>query len=73
MRKKYHNISHKGLLQWVSPFGCTPTPPPRPQAEVGECLKQCRAERLDREGTLLRLATTVEGVYVPQFYESPAG
>ena len=40
---------------------------------MGECLKQCRAERLDREGTLLRLATTVEGVYVPQFYESPAG
>ena len=34
---------------------------------------QCKAERLDREGTLDRLATTVEGVYVPQFYESPAG
>ncbi len=43
------------------------------QAEVGQCLKQCRAEGLDREAVLFRLATTVEGVYVPQFYDSPAG
>lgn len=45
----------------------------QPQAEVGQCLKQCREEGLDREGVLYRLATTVEGVYVPQFYDSPAG
>ena len=39
--------------------------------EIGECLKACRAEGLDRAGVLLRLATSVEGVYVPQFYEAP--
>ncbi len=37
------------------------------------CLRQCRAEGLDREATLFRLATTVEGVYVPQFYDAPGG
>ena len=34
--------------------------------EIGQCLQRCKAERLDREATLLRLATSVEGVYVPQ-------
>ncbi len=43
------------------------------QAEIGHCLKQCRAEGLDREAVLFRLATSVEGVYVPQFYEAPRG
>ncbi|GAB4820873.1 hypothetical protein N2152v2_007919 [Parachlorella kessleri] len=42
-------------------------------AEIGHCLKQCRAEGLDREAVLFRLATSVEGVYVPQFYEAPRG
>lgn len=41
--------------------------------DIGRCLKACRAEGLDRETTLFRLATTVEGVYVPQFYDSPPG
>ena len=41
--------------------------------ESGQCLQRCRAEALDRDATLLRLATTVEGVYVPQFYEAPNG
>jgi hypothetical protein len=41
--------------------------------EIGECLKQCKADRLDRVETLFRLATSVEGVYVPQFYQSIEG
>lgn len=41
--------------------------------EIGQCLRQCRAERLDREATLFRLAIRVEGVYVPQFYDAPQG
>ena len=41
--------------------------------EIGQCLRACRAERLDREATLFRLATSVEGVYVPQFYQAPEG
>jgi radical SAM superfamily enzyme YgiQ (UPF0313 family) len=41
--------------------------------EIGDCLRQCRLEGLDREGTLFRLATTVDGVYVPQFYDPPKG
>lgn len=40
---------------------------------MGACLKRCKAEGLDREGVLFQLATTVEGVYVPQFYDSPGG
>jgi hypothetical protein len=36
--------------------------------EIGRCLQACRAERLDREATLFRLATTVDGVYVPQVW-----
>lgn len=41
--------------------------------EIGQCLRRCRADRLDREATLHRLATEVEGVYVPQFYQPPDG
>ncbi|KAL4447381.1 hypothetical protein ABPG77_007414 [Micractinium sp. CCAP 211/92] len=41
--------------------------------EIGQCLQRCRADRLDREATLHRLATEVEGVYVPQFYLPPDG
>lgn len=41
--------------------------------EIGQCLRQCRAEGLDRDATLYRLATSVDGVYVPQFYEAPDG
>ena len=41
--------------------------------EIGQCLRQCRAEGLDRDATLYRLATSVEGVYVPQFYDAPGG
>lgn len=32
-----------------------------------------QAERLSRDATLLRLATSVQGVYVPQFYEQLEG
>eukprot|EP00898_Chlorokybus_atmophyticus_P001515 jgi/Chlat1/2364/Chrsp17S02639 len=41
--------------------------------EIGQCLKGCKAKGLSRIETLYRLATTVKGVYVPQFYEAPAG
>lgn len=41
--------------------------------EIGNCLRTCREESLDRDSTLFRLSTTVEGVYVPQFYASPEG
>lgn len=41
--------------------------------EIGQCLRRCRADGLDRESTLHRLATEVEGVYVPQFYQAPDG
>ena len=41
--------------------------------EIGESLKRSRKAQLDRETTLFKLATEVEGVYVPQFYDSPAG
>lgn len=34
--------------------------------EIGRCLQECRADGLDRESTLLRLALEVDGVYVPQ-------
>lgn len=36
--------------------------------EIGECLQRCKDEGLDREAVLLRLSTSVPGVYVPQFY-----
>ncbi|PNW78808.1 hypothetical protein CHLRE_09g390801v5 [Chlamydomonas reinhardtii] len=41
--------------------------------EIGQCLKTCVADGLDRRSSLLRLAQQVEGVYVPQFYEAPPG
>lgn len=41
--------------------------------EIGECLKKCKNDRLDREETLYRLSTEVVGVYVPQFYDAPPG
>ncbi|CAG9463997.1 unnamed protein product [Pedinophyceae sp. YPF-701] len=41
--------------------------------EIATCLKQCKRERLSRSDTLLRLATTVAGVYVPQFYQKMQG
>lgn len=41
--------------------------------EIGECLKRCKREKLNREETLYQLATTVEGVYAPRFYDSPPG
>ena len=43
------------------------------QVEIGQCLQQSRAAGLDREATLLRLGTSVPGVYVPQFYEQLEG
>lgn len=44
-----------------SDFSLHPAPPPT------------QAERLSRDATLLRLATSVEGVYVPQFYQQLEG
>jgi len=41
--------------------------------EVGQCLETCCAEALSRRESLLRLARTVPGVYVPQFYEAFEG
>jgi radical SAM superfamily enzyme YgiQ (UPF0313 family) len=41
--------------------------------EIGQSLKRSRTAGLDRETTLFNLATEVEGVYVPQFYDAPAG
>ena len=41
--------------------------------EIGECIKRCKREKLNREETLFRLATEVVGVYVPRFYDSPPG
>jgi len=41
--------------------------------EIGRCLQTCKADGLDRVETLFRLCTTVRGVYVPMFYDSPPG
>ena len=41
--------------------------------EIGECIKRCKREKLNREETLFRLAMEVVGVYVPRFYDSPPG
>lgn len=41
--------------------------------EIGRCLARCKARGLDREETLYALATEVEGIYVPRFYEAPGG
>jgi len=37
--------------------------------EIGHCLRRCKADRLNREDTLFRLATEVKGIYVPMFYD----
>lgn len=41
--------------------------------EIGQSLKRSRTAGVDRETTLLNLTQEVEGVYVPQFYDAPAG
>eukprot|EP00854_Cymbomonas_tetramitiformis_P005145 gene5145-6256_t len=41
--------------------------------EIGECLKQCKKDRLNRTETLARLGSEVAGVYVPQFYDLAPG
>lgn len=41
--------------------------------EIGACLRGCRSDGLSRDEALFRLATTVRGVYVPQFYEPAEG
>ena len=41
--------------------------------EIGDCLKKCKKERCNREETLFRLATEVEGIYAPRFYDAPPG
>ena len=41
--------------------------------EIAESLKKSKLAKLTREETLYRLACDVEGVYVPRFYDSPAG
>ena len=41
--------------------------------EIGDCLKKCKRERCNREETLFRLATEVEGIYAPRFYDAPPG
>eukprot|EP01023_Acetabularia_acetabulum_P064377 TRINITY_DN8307_c0_g1_i6.p1 TRINITY_DN8307_c0_g1~~TRINITY_DN8307_c0_g1_i6.p1 ORF type:complete len:1053 (+),score=178.71 TRINITY_DN8307_c0_g1_i6:266-3160(+) len=41
--------------------------------EIGKCLETCKQQKLNRLDTLFQLATKVQGVYVPQFYDSPPG
>ena len=41
--------------------------------EIGACLQAAKAAGCSRRETLLRLATSVRGVYVPMFYEPPDG
>lgn len=41
--------------------------------EIGQSLKRSRTAGADRETTLFNLALEVEGCYVPQFYDAPAG
>ena len=41
--------------------------------EIGRCLQDAVARRLSRRGTLLLLARTVRGVYVPRFYGAAPG
>jgi radical SAM superfamily enzyme YgiQ (UPF0313 family) len=41
--------------------------------DIAECLRTCKRECLSRADSLLRLARTVPGVYVPQFYVAPKG
>ncbi len=69
-----HSCAHVKVGQ--CPPVCVPPGWPGPAGEellveIGRCLEACRAERLDRRATLLRLAASVPGVYVPQFYAAP--
>ena len=41
--------------------------------EIGACLQEAIAARLSRHGTLLRLARSVRGVYVPSLYDAAPG
>lgn len=41
--------------------------------EIAESMKKSKRARLTRVETLYRLACDVEGIYVPQFYDSPPG
>jgi len=41
--------------------------------EIGQCLKRCREERLNRVDTLFKLCTEVTGIYVPMFYDQAPG
>ena len=41
-----------------------------PLAQLAEVTKRAKAEQLAREDTLLRIAQTVDGAYVPRFYDS---
>eukprot|EP00959_Pyramimonas_sp_CCMP1952_P034148 715731-Pyramimonas_sp.AAC.1 len=44
-----------------------------PGRSPSECTTKCKEEKLSRVETLFRLCTSVEGVYVPMFYDSPPG
>ncbi|GJP85246.1 hypothetical protein CLOP_g15369 [Closterium sp. NIES-67] len=41
--------------------------------EIAQCLDTCKQRRLSRYDTLLELARSVKGVYVPQLYETVPG
>lgn len=41
--------------------------------EIARCLEGCRARQLSRHNTLVTLARSVKGVYVPQLYETLPG
>ena len=41
--------------------------------EIARCLEDCKARQLSRYDTLVALARTVKGVYVPQLYETLPG
>ena len=79
----------RGALPLDVPSGRTATSNPEPFAdfadyfalgdgedclpEIGRCLQDAVARRLSRRGTLLLLARTVRGVYVPRFYGAAPG
>jgi hypothetical protein len=79
----------RGALPLVFVGGPTATSNPEPYAdfadffalgdgedclpEIGRCLQDAVARRLSRRGTLLLLARTVRGVYVPRFYDVAPG
>lgn len=41
--------------------------------EIAACLRACKRARRTRHESLLELARSVDGVYVPQFYTAPDG